>query len=39
MKWMIVVLLAVLLGCANLGETDQNGVSWQWLSGWDLDVG
>ena len=43
MKWVLVVLLAVLLGCTSpdgvIEEPNRDGVSWQWLSGWDLDVG
>ena len=33
----MVLLLAFLMGCA--GEPDQAGVTWQWLCGWELDVG
>ena len=43
MKWVLVALLAVLLGCTSpdgaIEEPNRDGVSWQWLSGWDLDVG
>ena len=33
----VVLLLAFLIGCA--GEPDQAGVTWQWLCGWELEVG
>ncbi|KKM17607.1 hypothetical protein LCGC14_1674100 [marine sediment metagenome] len=43
MKWILVALLAVLLGCTSpdgvIEEPNRDEVSWQWLSGWDLDVG
>ncbi|KKM78247.1 hypothetical protein LCGC14_1361890 [marine sediment metagenome] len=43
MKWVLVALLAVLLGCTSpdgvIEEPNRDGVSWQWLSGWALDVG
>ena len=38
---LLAILLAVAMGCASPDWSGgaPGGVSWQWPSGWDLDVG